>query len=288
MLGNNVASATYSYDADGRRVMKVSGGVTTHYVYDAQGNLALENTVSGTPPGVLWGTTYQMGDHLCSIRMQTDGNGGQRALYDYAPFGEELTAADGRDARWGGPGTGFHFTGKEQEGIEGDYMHYFGARYYAAGLGRFTSPDPVYFQKEMLTDPQRWNLYAYARNNPLRFIDPKGEAIELVGDEEERKKALEALRRGVGAQAGSYLYENKVTTKDKNGNEATKYYVGIYTNGPDANGTAFEKVNAAAASLGGIINSQQAVSFGLVSNHCCPKQDRPVAGPAENGRLTAS
>ena len=28
--------------------------------------------------------------------------------------------------------------------------------------------------------------------------------------------------------------------------------------------------------------------FSIVSDHCCPKQDIPVAGPAENGRLTAS
>jgi len=68
-----------------------------------------------------------------------------------------------------------------------------------------------------LTDPQRWNLYAYTRNNPLRFVDPKGEAIELEGDEEERRKALEALRRGIGQLAGAYLYENRVTTKDKSG-----------------------------------------------------------------------
>lgn len=136
----------------------------------------------------------------------------------------------------------------------------------SSAQGRFTSPDPIYFQKEFLDDPQRWNLYAYARNNPLRFIDPKGEAIELLGDEEERKKALEALRKGVGQQAGAYLYENKVTTKDKNGNEVTKYYVGIYTNGPDAKGPAFEKINNAAASLGGVIKSQDVVTFGLVSN----------------------
>ena len=179
--GQVIASATYSYDGDGRRVMKQqSGGVATHYVYDAQGNLAVENTVSGTPPGVLWGTAYQMGDHLGSLRMQTDSNGDQRALWDYAPFGEELTGADGRDARWGGPGTGFHFTGKEQEGAEGDYMHYFGARYYSGGQGRFTSPDePLVDQWE--ENPQSWNLYNYSRNNPLRFVDPTGRCSEAAG-----------------------------------------------------------------------------------------------------------
>jgi hypothetical protein len=37
--------------------------------------------------------------------------------------------------------------------------------------GRFTRPDPVYAG---LFNPQRWNRYAYARNNPLRFVDPSG------------------------------------------------------------------------------------------------------------------
>ena len=30
-------------------------------------------------------------------------------------------------------------------------------------------------------DPRQFNRYAYDRNNPFAFIDPKGEAIELVG-----------------------------------------------------------------------------------------------------------
>jgi RHS repeat-associated protein len=106
-------------------------------------------------------------------------------------------------------------TGKERDAETG--LDFFDARYMSSAQGRFTSPDPIYFQKEMLTDPQRWNLYAYTRNNPLRFVDPKGEAIELEGDEEERRKALEALRRGIGQLAGAYLYENRVTTKDKSG-----------------------------------------------------------------------
>lgn len=54
---------------------------------------------------------------------------------------------------------------------------YFGARYYRADLGRFTTVDPAYTLKENLEDPQRWNRYAYARNNPLRYTDPDGQAI---------------------------------------------------------------------------------------------------------------
>ena len=35
-------------------------------------------------------------------------------------------------------------------------------------VGRFTTVDPAYTWKENLVDPQRWNRYAYVRNNPSR------------------------------------------------------------------------------------------------------------------------
>jgi hypothetical protein len=47
----------------------------------------------------------------------------------------------------------------------------------ASELGRFTTVDPVYTWKENLVDPQRWNRYAYVRNNPLRYTDPDGRDI---------------------------------------------------------------------------------------------------------------
>ena len=49
-----------------------------------------------------------------------------------------------------------------------------GARYYASWQGRFTSPDPLFVASERIADPQQWNLYAYARNNPLMLVDPTG------------------------------------------------------------------------------------------------------------------
>jgi RHS repeat-associated protein len=59
---------------------------------------------------------------------------------------------------------------------------YFGARYYASKIGRFTTVDPFYTWRENLVDPQRWNRYAYGRNNPLRYVDPDGRAIDVVAD----------------------------------------------------------------------------------------------------------
>jgi RHS repeat-associated protein len=59
---------------------------------------------------------------------------------------------------------------------------YFGARYYGSRIGRFTTTDPVYTWSENLVDPQRWNRYAYARNNPLRYVDPDGREIALASN----------------------------------------------------------------------------------------------------------
>jgi hypothetical protein len=54
-----------------------------------------------------------------------------------------------------------------------------GARYYSSGLGRFTSPDPLFVAEHRLADPQLWNLYHYARNNPLSLTDSTGLDVNL-------------------------------------------------------------------------------------------------------------
>ena len=69
------------------------------------------------------------------------------------------------------------FTAKERDGETG--LDYFGARYMSSAQGRFTSPDPIWVKADRLVDPQRLNLYAYGRNNPLRFTDPTGMDIEI-------------------------------------------------------------------------------------------------------------
>jgi RHS repeat-associated protein len=63
-------------------------------------------------------------------------------------------------------------SGKERDSESG--LDYFLARYYSGAQGRFTSPDPKMISKQRMLDPQQWNMYEYARNNPLLFIDPDG------------------------------------------------------------------------------------------------------------------
>ena len=43
----------------------------------------------------------------------------------------------------------------------------------SSAQGRFTSPDPL-LSSGRPWEPQSWNRYSYALNNPLRFVDPTG------------------------------------------------------------------------------------------------------------------
>ncbi|GGM35064.1 hypothetical protein GCM10011608_19590 [Micromonospora sonchi] len=45
-----------------------------------------------------------------------------------------------------------------------------GARFYDSSIGGFISVDPL----QDLADPQQWNGYAYANNNPITYSDPSG------------------------------------------------------------------------------------------------------------------
>ncbi len=142
--------------------------------------------------------------------------------------------------------------GKERKAETG--LDYFGARYSSSAQGRFTSPDTPLID-QFLDAPQSWNIYAYGRNNPLRYVDRLGEAIELVGDEDERKKQLEGLQTAVGNKAGAYLYQN--AEKDQNGNLTGRYFVGVLGGGPSGKGPEFASINSASQALSGVIADTQ-------------------------------
>ncbi len=121
----------YSYDGDGRRVKKaVTGGATTYYVYDAQGNLAAEYSPSNPDSG----TQYLTADHLGSTRLITTGTTSPSvfARLDNLPFGQEIPTTWGRTNYTTAPNETIKFTGKERDAETG--IDFFGARYYSAAL----------------------------------------------------------------------------------------------------------------------------------------------------------
>jgi RHS repeat-associated protein len=169
-------------------------------------------------------------DHLGSTRVLWD-SAGVKGRYDYMPFGDAIpsdrnkrdsvSCAAGVTACYAGSGSlTMRFTGKERDAetsnsAMGDGLDYFGARYFSAAQGRFTSPDKP-FADQHPEDPQSWNLYSYVTNNPLRFIDRNGLA------------KIEVRYNKIGP---GYTHSYVVVT-DRNG--AQTYFRG----GPTAGGTS--------------------------------------------------
>jgi len=134
--------------------------VKHRFVYLLAGLLSIiaTPTWAQTPPsGVV---RYYHTDAVGSVRAVTDASGQVVAEHDYLPFGgEPAGAADSSPVR---------FSGKERDRETG--LDYFGARYYASGLGRFTTVDPGHVGADA-GDPQTWNGYTADLNNPIRFVD---------------------------------------------------------------------------------------------------------------------
>jgi RHS repeat-associated protein len=121
--------------------------------------------------------TYYHLDAIGNVREVTNQAGQVVERHDYLPFGEECTTGPCATNPGVGAGQPKKFTGKERDNETG--LDYFGARYYGSRIARFTTVDPVYTWQENILDPQRWNRYAYGRNNPLRFVDPDGKEVRI-------------------------------------------------------------------------------------------------------------
>ena len=107
--------------------------------------------------------TYYHTDHAGSPVAATDAGGEVVWRESYAPYGSRQIRQAPDNEVW--------FTGKREDTDLG--LHYFGARWYDAELGRFISVDPAGFDEDNV---QLFNRYAYANNNPYRYVDPDGES----------------------------------------------------------------------------------------------------------------
>ncbi len=129
---------------------------------------------SGSQAEINW----LVADQLGTPRMIFDKTGSlaNTKRHDYLPFGEELFAlVGGRTTTQGYTGDSVRqkFTSKERDNETG--LDYFGARHHSGMQGRFTSADPKILGIKQVINPQRWNRYTYALNNPLAFYDPDGQ-----------------------------------------------------------------------------------------------------------------
>ncbi len=107
---------------------------------------------------------YYHQDHLNSSSALSGSSGQQLEVNVWYPFGRTQTATPQASFQ-----VSSRFTGQILDAETG--LYYYGARYYDPELGRFIQPDTIIPD---LGNPQSYNRYTYALNNPLRYIDPSG------------------------------------------------------------------------------------------------------------------
>ena len=70
--------------------------------------------------------------------------------------------------------TSKRYTNQVDDGIG---LYFYNARYYDSALGRFVSADSIIPNQY---DPQSWDRFEYARNNPINYNDPSGHSTECA------------------------------------------------------------------------------------------------------------
>lgn len=160
-----------TYDYTGRRVTKGTAGEDVFYVnqYSEVRNGQLVKYVFAGSQRLAQidpsnGISFRHFDHLGSPSVMTDHNASITERTEFFAYGEERL-------RTGPFRLAYTYTDKERD--SDSEFNYFGARYFTASLGRFISPDPKSAGAD-IHNPQSWNSYAYALNNPHRYIDQNG------------------------------------------------------------------------------------------------------------------
>jgi len=166
--------ATYSYDSSGQRVAKQEGGVLTRYYRDVLTKQVLSKFDEITPSAATeltdTKTQYYQADFLGTTQLVTDEEADIVYRADTRPYGQTKQPPPDVDRL---------FTGKTRDTTGLDY---FLARYYDSRLARFLTIDPADGSANPLL-PTSFNRYAYANNNPLRYVDPDGQIpVETLVD----------------------------------------------------------------------------------------------------------
>jgi len=152
-------------------ILGPGGEQETEVGWDANNTLAWQHTnvFAGSRLVATYdndGLHFHVTDPLGTRRVQTDYAGVVEQTCQSLPFGDALACTNSSQYP-----TEHHFTGKERDAESGN--DYFGARYYASGMGRWMSPDSLIMSPE-IGNPQNLNKYSYTFNRPLSLVDPDG------------------------------------------------------------------------------------------------------------------
>ncbi|MER8046747.1 ricin-type beta-trefoil lectin domain protein [Streptomyces sp. NPDC094032] len=173
-------TTTYVYDADGNQLLRRNPGKTTINLgtdeltvdtasvnkpqtgtryYPIPGGMTIVRTGAGTAAGAF---VVQVADHHGTGGLALDLSTLAATRRPTDPFGN---ARGTQPSTWAGDKG---FVGGTKDTTTG--LTNLGARQYLPTAGRFISTDPLFDG----ADPQSWNGYAYADNNPVTNSDPDG------------------------------------------------------------------------------------------------------------------
>ena len=165
-------TASFKYDALGRRIEKTINSKTINYLYDGldivqeieNGTVTVNyvRTLNIDEPLARIKTDgtirfYQQ-DALGSVIALTDETGVIKTQYSYDPFGAVIITGEASD-------NPFQFAGRENDGTG---LLFERNRYLSFELQRYISQDPIGFAGGDV------NFYSRVGNNPVNFVDPLG------------------------------------------------------------------------------------------------------------------
>lgn len=154
---------------------------TLHVMDDKQCITLVETRTLGSDPAPRQLVRYQFGNHLGSASLELDEVAQIISYEEYTPFGS--SSYQGVRSQTETPKR-YRYSGKERDEESG--LIYFGARYYAPQLCRWTAVDPSGIRKSL-------NVYTYVSNRPITFIDPDGR-----DDEPAEKWSFSSSKPGFG------------------------------------------------------------------------------------------
>jgi RHS repeat-associated protein len=184
-------TASFTYDAIGRRASKTVNGKKETYIYDGANIIQEVGANNATyihglgidAPLVRKGNQneYYLSDILGSIIALADDSGNVKTGYNYSPYGKKNVEGAASDNPFG-------YTAREDDGTG---LYYYRARYYNPAQKRFIAEDPKGFQGGDS------NFYTYALGDPINLTDPSG----LAGMISWQTRTVQTSDR-----ANSYIY----------------------------------------------------------------------------------
>lgn len=170
------SAALFQYGPTGLRSKKATPTETVRYHYNNNGKVIAESNASNElTANYIWGPDrllskkeaggnqyYYLYNGHGDVTQIVDTSGNPVNSYSYDEWGNILSQTE----QINNP---FKYAGEIHDPETG--LYYLRARYYDPSLGRFINKDT---NEGDITNPLTLNLYTYAYNNPLIYIDPSG------------------------------------------------------------------------------------------------------------------